>query len=81
MNSLSTAFASAGYTVRTSGDVIFVDGWGIFCSMIGNIQARNVRDQQERFHIGAINEPVDHLVEYFAEGLSALYPFSVTPSC
>ena len=69
MNALATALTDAGLPARTSGDVIFCEGWGIHCSVVGKIQARYVRDTHVRFGIGAINEPVEIIVESFQAAL------------
>lgn len=67
MNDLTSALRALGFDVRSIGDSLFVEGWGIHCLLTGTIQVRLVSDPHERFGLGNINTPTDDLAEKFAE--------------
>lgn len=69
MNDLSNALTAAGATVSPNvvgSDTVFANGFGIFCTMTGFIQARNGRG--ERFIIGTINDTAEVLAATFLAG-------------
>lgn len=57
MKSLSDALTAAGVGVtpnRVGSDTIFTThGFGIFCTVTGNVQARDVYDKDNRFTLGS----------------------------
>ena len=59
MNDLLAAIRATGAPATITGETIFVGQWGIFCSLTGRIQARNVWDSSERYGLGDCNTPVD----------------------
>jgi hypothetical protein len=67
MNDLATALTAAGcLNVKVQGDIVFVQGWGIHCSITGNVQARSLFDSADRFGLGTIQTPADALAANFA---------------
>jgi len=71
MNDLATALTAAGASVspnRVQSDTVFCNGYGIFATLTGNVQARNVRDKDDRFTIGKVSDPADVLACNFLAG-------------
>lgn len=72
MKNLAESLTTYGYDVRMAGDVLFVGGWGIHCTLTGNVQARLVDDTHVRFTLGQVTESGDSLAYTFQRNASAL---------
>ncbi len=66
MNDLTAALTAQGFSVRSIGDTLFVNEWGIHCSLTGNVQARSMWDSADRFGLGTMNDSAESLAASFA---------------
>lgn len=67
MSDLASALRALDFDVRSIGDTLFVEGWGIHCLLTGTVQVRLVSDPHERFGIGSVTTPADDMAQKFAE--------------
>lgn len=71
MQELETALTNAGANVTpnvTGSQTIFANGFGIFATLTGNVQARNLYDKDERFTLGKVSDSAEDLAKEFMYG-------------
>lgn len=70
MFEVSSAIRANGFDARTDGNIIFSEGWGIFCSLTGRVEARLLDDTCIRGTIGMMSEPAEELADKFLDFLA-----------
>jgi hypothetical protein len=70
MKNLADDLTSRGVRVRTLGETVFVEDWGVVCSFTGAISIRNLHDSSERFGVGSMDDDVDLIADNIMEAIA-----------
>jgi hypothetical protein len=70
MKNIADDLASRGQRVRTLGDTLFVNDWGVVCSFTGAISIRNLHDSSERFGVGSMDDDADLIADNIMEAMA-----------